>query len=77
MKSDRIEIKPRVCGGKPVIKGTRIPVSIIIEQIANGESWDSIIKGYPELTKADIKAALFYAKSSIEHTDLIPVALAG
>ncbi len=77
MKSDRIEINPRVCGGKPVIKGTRIPVSIIIEQMANGESWDSIIKGYPELTKADIKAALFYAKSSIEHTDLIPVALAG
>ena len=77
MEFNRIEINPKVCAGKPVIKGTRIPVSIIIEQIANGESWDSIIKGYPEVTKADIKAALFYAKSSIEHTDLIPVALAG
>ena len=57
---DRIELDSRVCNGKPVIKGTRIPVSIIIEQISEGESWESILAGYPELTREDIQAALQY-----------------
>jgi uncharacterized protein (DUF433 family) len=77
MKSSRIEINPLICAGKPVIKGTRIPVATIIDQIADGESWDSIIKGYPELSKADIKAALCYAKASIGHTDLVPATIPG
>ena len=55
---DRIELNPRVCNGKPVIKGTRIPVSVILEQITQGESWDDLLKGYPELNKEDIKAAV-------------------
>lgn len=55
---DRIEHDPRVCNGKAVIQGTRIPVSVILDQVASGESWDSIIKGYPELRKEDIQAAL-------------------
>ena len=59
---DQIEINPRVCNGKPVIKGTRIPVSVILEQIAEGESWDNILENYPELKREDIKAALLYAK---------------
>ena len=46
---ERIEMNPTVCNGKPVIKGTRIPVSVIFEQVAEGESWDKIISGYPEL----------------------------
>jgi uncharacterized protein (DUF433 family) len=66
---DRIELNPRICNGKPVIKGTRIPVSVIIEQIAEGESWDAVLAGYPELKKEDIQAALQYARVSIEHTD--------
>jgi uncharacterized protein (DUF433 family) len=48
---DRIEIDPRVCNGKPVIKGTRIPVTVILEQIAEGTSWDKIMAGYPELRR--------------------------
>ena len=67
---DRIELNPRVCNGKPVIKGTRIPVSVILEQIAQGESWDDLLKGYPELIKEDIQAALLYASASIEHTEV-------
>jgi uncharacterized protein (DUF433 family) len=67
---DRIELNPRVCNGKPVIKGTRIPVSVVLEQIAQGESWDELLKGYPELNKEDIKAALLYASASIEHTEV-------
>jgi uncharacterized protein (DUF433 family) len=51
---ERIELDPRVCNGKPVIKGTRIPVSVIIDQVAEGETWDKILSGYPELTREDI-----------------------
>lgn len=67
---DRVELNPRVCNGKPVIKGTRIPVSVILEQIAEGESWESILAGYPELTKEDIHAAVLYARASLDHADL-------
>ena len=71
---DRIEINPRVCGGQPVIKGTRIAVAVILEQLAGGEAWDSILRGYPELTRADIEAALRYARSSVLHTEITPLA---
>ena len=70
ISKDRVELNPKVCSGKPVIKGTRIPVSVIIEQIAQGESWDDLLKGYPELNKEDIKAALLYASASIENTEV-------
>ena len=53
---DRIELNPIVCNGRPVIKGTRIPISVILEQIAEGESWDTLLAGYPELEKEDIRA---------------------
>ena len=67
---DRIELDPRVCNGKAVIQGTRIPVSIILDQIASGESWDDIIRGFPELKKKDIQAALLYASALLDHTEV-------
>jgi len=70
---DRVELNPRVCNGKPVIKGTRIPVSVILDQIAAGDSWDTIIGGYPELRKEDIQAALLYASAVLEHTEVTEV----
>lgn len=69
---DRIELNPKVCNGRPVIRGTRIPVPVILEQIAQGESWDSLLDGYPELRKEDIKAALLYARKTLEHTEVRP-----
>lgn len=69
---ERIEIDPRRCGGSPVIRGTRIPVAVIIDQLASGETWDSLLKGYPELTTDDIRAALLFAKASIENSEIIP-----
>ncbi|MCA9410833.1 MAG: DUF433 domain-containing protein [Candidatus Omnitrophica bacterium] len=71
--TNRIEINPKVCGGKPVIAGTRIPVSVLLELLAAGESWEEILSGYPELSSDDMKAALLYAKESIEHTDILPL----
>lgn len=67
---DRIELNPRVCTGMPVIKGTRIPVSVILEQIAQGESWEALLLGYSELNREDIKAALLYASASLEHMEI-------
>ena len=67
---DRIELDPRVCNGKAVIQGTRIPVSVILDQIASGDSWDDIIRGYPELKKEDIQAALLYASALLDHTEV-------
>ncbi len=70
IQMDRIELNPRVCNGRPVIKGTRIPVSVILDQIAENESWDSLLDGYPELKKEDIQAALIYAKASLDHSEV-------
>ena len=67
---DRIELNPKVCNGKPFIKGTRIPVSVILEQIAQGQSWDSLLAGYPELKKEDIQAAVLYARASLDHAEI-------
>jgi uncharacterized protein (DUF433 family) len=69
---DRIEIDPRRCGGTPVIKGTRIPVAVILDQVAADESWDSLLAGYSGLTREDIQAAILFAKASVEHTEIIP-----
>jgi uncharacterized protein (DUF433 family) len=70
---DHVELNPKVCNGKPVIKGTRIPVSVILDQVAAGDSWDAIIRGYPELSKEDIRAALLYASTVLEHTEVTEV----
>ncbi len=68
--NERVEINPRVCGGQPVIKGTRIPLAVVLEQLAENESWDSLLRGYPELTRSDIQAALEYARHSILNTEI-------
>jgi len=67
---ERIELDPRVCNGKPVVKGTRIPVSVILERVAEGESWTALLESYPELEKEDIQAALLYAKETLDHTEV-------
>jgi uncharacterized protein (DUF433 family) len=58
---ERISINPNVCHGKPCIKGTRIWVSLIVDNLASGATGEEIIEAYPSLTKEDIKAALAYA----------------
>ena len=67
---ERIELNPRVCNGKPVVKGTRIPVSVILERVAEGEPWTELLESYPELEKEDIQAALLYAKASLDHAEV-------
>ena len=63
---ERIEVDPNKLGGKPVIRGTRIPVSLVVELVASGMSAEEIIKEYPELTEEDIRAALLYVAKLAE-----------
>lgn len=49
---------PEICGGKPCFKGTRIPISLILDFMAAGDSIEAILGGYPQLTRAHIKEAL-------------------
>ncbi len=67
---ERIEIDPRICSGKPVIRGTRILVTSILSQLAAGESFEKIRQGFPGLTVEDIRSAIEYAKESVEATEL-------
>jgi uncharacterized protein (DUF433 family) len=64
--ADRIVIDPDVMVGKPVIKGTRIPVYLIVEFMANGMTEKEILEEYPQLSKEDIKASLLYASKCLE-----------
>ena len=57
----RISVDPKVCHGKACIKGTRIMVSVILDNLAAGASPAEIIKSYPSLTLVDIQAAIAYA----------------
>jgi len=58
---DRISVDPNICHGTPCIKGTRIPVSVILDNLAEGISYEEILKSYPALQPEDIDAALAYA----------------
>ncbi|MBM3814956.1 MAG: DUF433 domain-containing protein [Acidimicrobiia bacterium] len=57
----RIEAKPGVMMGKPCIKGTRIPVYLLLEKMAAGESHDQMLHAYPQLSMEDLRACLEYA----------------
>ena len=58
---DHIEINPKVLMGKPVVKGTRISVELILEKLSAGETEIDLIKAHPHITKEDIKAAVAFA----------------
>ena len=58
---ERIVSDSKICSGKPCIKGTRIPVHIILDLLAAGESFEGIKKAYPNITDEDIRACLLYA----------------
>ena len=55
---ERIEIDPKKLGGKPVIKGTRIPIHLILEMLAEGMSIEDVLREYPELEEVDVREAV-------------------
>ena len=62
----RITVDSDVLVGKPVIKGTRVPVYLIVELVANGMTTEEILKEYPRLKEEAVKAALLYASKLVE-----------
>jgi uncharacterized protein (DUF433 family) len=72
---ERIEINPRVMLGKPVIRGTRIPVEQILRKLAYNISPDEILADFPRLTLDDIRAALTYAALSLSTEEVLPLEL--
>jgi uncharacterized protein (DUF433 family) len=69
----RISIDPNVCFGKPCIRGTRIWVSLIVDNLAEGVSEEDIVAAYPALTLEDIRAALAFA-AEMTRERIIPIA---
>ena len=67
---DKITIDPNICHGKPCIKGTRIIVSVILDNLANGMKEEDILRSYLSLTSEDIQAAIAYA-AELSHERLI------
>lgn len=59
--NDRISVDPAVCGGEPCVKGTRVPVNVVLSHLAAGDSQDDILANFPGLAREDIKACLEYA----------------
>jgi uncharacterized protein (DUF433 family) len=71
MKYERIEINPQVMMGKPVIRGTRVPVELILRKLGEGATEAELLDAYPRLTHADIQAALAYAADALAHETIL------
>ena len=68
---DRVETNPDVMLGKPVIRGTRIPVELILRKLSEGADEAELLDAYPRLTPDDIRAALAYAADTLAHEETV------
>jgi uncharacterized protein (DUF433 family) len=73
---DRITSDPAILGGKPIIRGTRISVELILEWIASGASRDDILRRHPHLAAADVEQALGYAAAAMRNEVLLTTQVA-
>jgi len=71
--SERIVSDPKICHGKPRIKGTRVMVSVILDNLAEGLTPNEIVREYPPLEPKDVQAALFYAAELAREEELLPL----
>jgi uncharacterized protein (DUF433 family) len=71
---NHIEVTPEIMYGKPVIRGTRIPVELILEKMSNGQQNKDIIKDFPDLKEEDLFACLSYATSLLKNEVIISLA---
>jgi uncharacterized protein (DUF433 family) len=70
---DRIDIDPDVLAGKPVVRGTRIAVELVVDLLASGSSEADILRSYPRLTPQDIRACLAYAGEAVRLYRTVPL----
>jgi uncharacterized protein (DUF433 family) len=69
--TDRIEVNAAICGGKPVVRGTRIMVRNILGMVAGGYTIDKILASYPDLSRGDVAAALEYAAQVVDEDQVV------
>jgi len=69
----RIDIDPEICHGQPCIRGTRILVSVVLRLVEEGLNFTQIREEYPERTDADIRAAIQYARLTVEGEEVYPL----
>ena len=69
---DHITVDPEVCHGRACIRDTRVPVTVILDNLAAGVSTDEILESYPTLTEADIRAAMAYA-AELSRERILPI----
>jgi len=74
--TDRIEVNPKKMLGKPVIRGTRVPVELILRKLSQGAGEADLLDAYPRLTAQDIKAAIGYAADTLAHEETVLLNLA-
>ena len=72
--TDRIEVNPKIMLGKPVIRGTRVPVELILRKLSEGATEDDLLDAYPRLSRQDIHAAIGYAADTLAHEETLIVA---
>ncbi len=68
---DQVEINPKIMFGKPVIKGTRLTVELVLEKLAQGYTHEKLIGEYPFLTEEGIRASLLYAARSLSVSEIV------
>ena len=68
--SDRITVSPDICNGKPVVRGTRITVELILRKLSEGATEADLLEAYPRLTREDIHAAIRYAADTLAHEEI-------
>jgi uncharacterized protein (DUF433 family) len=66
MESDRIVCNPKVLGGKPAIKGTRISVDLVLQYVEQDLNADDVLAAYPHIIEADVRACISYARSLVQ-----------
>ncbi len=69
----RVVVDPAIHHGDACIAGTRVPVSVIVGSVADGETWEQILLSYPQLKAEDIQAALKYAAEAVNRFEMIPL----
>lgn len=69
--TERIEVNPKVMLGKPVIRGTRIPVELILRKLSDGATEADLLDAYPHLHREDIQATLKYAADLVAHEESV------
>ena len=69
----RIKIDPAIHHGDACIAGTRVPVSVIVGSVAEGDTWEQLLASYPQLKREDIQAALLYAAEAVNRFEMIPL----